>query len=170
MNVRVKIKKASPNVNLPKYQSELAAGFDIEAYIEGDGLLRIAPGERELIRTGLHFQVPPNFELQLRPRSGLALKHGISLTNSPATIDADYNGEVKVILENRGDRPFVVENGDRICQALIKQVERASFVEVNELGDTHRGEKGFGSTGIKAAFDKAVAQNGEALAKLEDGE
>jgi dUTP pyrophosphatase len=145
MKVNVRIKKASPDVNIPKYQSDMAAGFDIEAYISTPVVIPI--GERRLIGTGLHFQLPPDFELQLRPRSGLALKNGISLTNSPGTIDADYTSEVKVILENRGNAPFVVENGMRICQGVIKQVEKAHFTVVDELTETGRG--GFGSTGTR---------------------
>jgi dUTP pyrophosphatase len=149
MKVCVRVKKASPDVNIPQYQSELAAGFDIEAYIKvGDGVFTIPVGGRALIGTGLHFQLPPNYELQLRPRSGLALKNGISLTNSPATIDADYTGEVKVILENRGSQPFVVEHGMRICQGVVKQVEKAHFMVVEELSETERGAGGFGSTSV----------------------
>jgi dUTP pyrophosphatase len=157
MKVNVRIKKATPDVRLPKYQSDLAAGFDIEAYIgagEGEIVNRkwsitIPIGERRLIGTGLHFQLPPDFELQLRPRSGLALNHGITLTNSPATIDADFTGEVKVILENRGNRPFVVEDGMRICQGVINKVEKAQFTVVEELSQTARGVGGFGSSGVK---------------------
>jgi dUTP pyrophosphatase len=146
MKVNVRIKKASPDVNLPKYQSDMAAGFDIEAHISTPVILPI--GERRLIGTGLHFQLPPDFELQLRPRSGLALKHGITLTNAPATIDADFTGEVKVIVENRGNAPFVVENGMRICQGVINKVEKAHFSVVEELSETNRGSGGFGSTNV----------------------
>jgi dUTP pyrophosphatase len=149
MRVNVRVKKASPDVNLPKYQTELSAGFDIEAYIEAGKEVIIPVGERRLIGTGLHFQLPPQFELQLRPRSGLALKHGITLTNAPATIDADFTGEVKVILENRGNQPFVVENGMRICQGVVKQFETAKFTLVDELAPTDRGNGGFGSSGVK---------------------
>lgn len=156
--VPVKIKRLTPDVRLPKYQTELAAGFDIEAYIgdgEGDRKINgykdavvIRPGERKLISTGLSFQVPHGYELQLRPRSGLALNHGISLTNSPATIDADFTGEVRVILENRGNNPFVVADGDRVAQGVIAEAPQAIFVEVDELGETERGDGGFGSTGV----------------------
>jgi dUTP pyrophosphatase len=147
MKVNVRIKKASPDVNIPKYQSDMAAGFDIEAHISTPVVIPI--GERRLIGTGLHFQLPPDFELQLRPRSGLALKHGITLTNSPGTIDADYTSEVKVILENRGNAPFIVENGMRICQGVINQIEKAHFSLVEELSETARGNGGFGSSGVK---------------------
>jgi dUTP pyrophosphatase len=146
MKVNVRIKKASPDVNLPKYQSDMAAGFDIEAHINTPVVIPI--GERRLIGTGLHFQLPPDFELQLRPRSGLALKNGITLTNAPATIDADFVGEVKVIVENRGNAPFVVENGMRICQGVINKVEKAQFSIVEELSETTRGNSGFGSSGV----------------------
>jgi dUTP pyrophosphatase len=148
MKVNVRIKKASPDVNLPKYQSDMAAGFDIEAYINTPVIIPM--GERRLIGTGLHFQLPPDYELQLRPRSGLALKNGITLTNAPATIDADFAGEVKVIVENRGNAPFVVENGMRICQGVINQVEKAQFTVVEELSQTARGTCGFGSSGVKS--------------------
>jgi dUTP pyrophosphatase len=146
MKVNVRIKKASPDVNLPKYQSDLAAGFDIEAHISTPVVIPI--GERRLIGTGLHFQLPPDFELQLRPRSGLAINHGITLTNAPATIDADFTGEVRVIVENRGNTPFVVENGMRICQGVINKVEKAHFSIVEELSETARGTGGFGSTSV----------------------
>jgi dUTP pyrophosphatase len=146
MKVNVRIKKASPDVNLPKYQSDFAAGFDIEAYISTPVVIPI--GERRLIGTGLHFQLPPDFELQLRPRSGLALKHGITLTNTPGTVDADFTGEVKVIVENRGNAPFVVENGMRICQGVINKIEKAQFSLVEELSETNRGAGGFGSTNV----------------------
>jgi dUTP pyrophosphatase len=146
MKVNVRIKKASPDVNIPKYQSDMAAGFDIEAHISTPVVIPI--GERRLIGTGLHFQLPPDFELQLRPRSGLALKNGITLTNAPATIDADFTGEVKVIVENRGNAPFVVENGMRICQGVINKVEKAQFSIVEELSETARGTGGFGSSGV----------------------
>jgi deoxyuridine 5'-triphosphate nucleotidohydrolase len=146
MRVNVRVMKAAPEVNLPKYQSDFAAGFDIEAFITTP--ITIPIGERRLIGTGLHFQLPPDYELQLRPRSGLALKNGITLTNAPATIDADFIGEVKVILENRGNAPFVVENGMRICQGVINQVEKAQFSIVEELSQTERGAGGFGSTNV----------------------
>jgi dUTP pyrophosphatase len=146
MKVNVRIKKASPDVSLPKYQSDMAAGFDIEAHINTPVIIPI--GERRLIGTGLHFQLPPDFELQLRPRSGLALKNGITLTNAPATIDADFTGEVKVILENRGNAPFVVEDRMRICQGVINQIEKAQFTVVEELSVTARGSGGFGSTNV----------------------
>jgi dUTP pyrophosphatase len=149
MKVNVRVKKAAPDVNLPKYQSDLAAGFDIEAYIGAGRTIMIPPGERRLIGTGLHVQLPPNFELQLRPRSGLALKNGITLTNSPGTIDADFTGEVGVILENRGDKLFVVEHGMRICQGVVKQFEKAHFTIVDELAETERGPGSFGHTGTK---------------------
>jgi deoxyuridine 5'-triphosphate nucleotidohydrolase len=149
LRVNVRVKKTAPDVNLPKYQTELAAGFDIEAYIGAGETITIPVGERVLIGTGLCVQLPPKFELQLRPRSGLALKNGITLTNSPATIDADYTGEVKVILENRGSQPFVVENGMRICQGVVKQFETAKFTLVEELAPTDRGIGGFGSSGVK---------------------
>jgi dUTP pyrophosphatase len=156
--VNVKIKRLTPDAVTPQYATSGAAGFDIEAYIgdgEGDGAVNgykdaiiIPPGERRLIGTALAFGIPDGYEMQLRPRSGSALKYGISLTNSPATIDSDFTGEVKVILENRGDIPFVVADGDRIAQGVIAPVVRANFSVVDELSDTERGDCGFGSTGV----------------------
>jgi dUTP pyrophosphatase len=146
MNLRVKIKRLHDAAVIPQYQSQGAAGFDLHAV----GNHKVDQGERVLIPIGLSFELPPNFELQLRPRSGLAWRNGISLTNSPATIDSDFRGEVQVILENRGDGVFFIDSGDRIAQAVIAPVEQAHFVEVDELGETSRGSNGFGSSGVKA--------------------
>jgi dUTP pyrophosphatase len=107
----------------------------------------IEPGERQLVPTGLSVAVPAGYEMQLRPRSGLALKHGITLPNTPATIDADYRGEIQVIMINLGTEPFTVHRGDRIAQMLVQKVERVEFREVTELPPSDRGEGGFGSTG-----------------------
>jgi dUTP pyrophosphatase len=128
---------------LPVRATAQAAGMDLVAAVE----VSLAPGERKLVPTGLKVAVPAGYELQLRPRSGLALKHGITLPNTPATIDADYRGELQVILMNLGHEPFTVRRGDRIAQMLVQRVETAAFREVEVLPESGRGEGGFGSTG-----------------------
>ena len=130
---------------LPTYATAGAAGMDLLAAVEHP--VTIGPGERALIPTGLIIALPPGHELQVRPRSGLALRHGIVLPNSPGTIDEDYRGEVQVIMMNAGTEPFVVERGMRIAQAVLAPVVRARWHEVAELGFTTRAEGGFGSTG-----------------------
>ena len=131
---------------LPVYASKLAAGADVKAYIEMD--LIIAPGSSALVPTGLKAAIPPGYEIQVRPRSGLALKDQVTVLNSPGTIDADYRGEIKVILINHGKKDFVVKRGMRIAQIVIASVCQARFVEVSELADTERGSNGFGHTGV----------------------
>ncbi|MBC2861844.1 MULTISPECIES: dUTP diphosphatase [Stappia] len=130
---------------LPSYQSEEAAGMDLLAAVEAP--LVIAPGARALVPTGIAIALPPHTEAQVRPRSGLAARHGVTVLNTPGTIDPDYRGEVKVILINLGDEPFTVERGSRIAQMVVAPVARAELIEVNELDETRRGEGGFGSTG-----------------------
>lgn len=122
-----------------------AAGMDVRAAVGEQ--LTLLPGQRALIPTGFAIAVPPGFEAQIRPRSGLALKHGIAIANSPGTIDADYRGEVKIILANLGNAPFHVARGDRVAQMVIAPVSRARWVECDELSDTARGSGGFGHTG-----------------------
>nr|C6E2P3.1 RecName: Full=Deoxyuridine 5'-triphosphate nucleotidohydrolase; Short=dUTPase; AltName: Full=dUTP pyrophosphatase [Geobacter sp. M21] len=140
--VRIKRLRATP---LPGYMTEHAAGVDLCASLSADFVL--SPGERALVPTGLAIELPPGFEAQVRPRSGLALRHGIALVNSPGTIDADYRGEIGVILINLGSAPFTVSDGERIAQMVFARCERAEFIEVEELGDTARGAGGFGHTG-----------------------
>ncbi|WP_434054511.1 MAG: dUTP diphosphatase [Roseibium sp.] len=130
---------------LPAYQSDLAAGLDLVAAV--DTPLLLAPGERALVPTGLAMALPAGFEAQVRPRSGLAAKHGITVLNTPGTIDADYRGEVKVILINLGDTTFEVARGERIAQMVIAPVLQAVITEVETLSETQRGAGGFGSTG-----------------------
>ncbi|MGB9577196.1 MAG: dUTP diphosphatase [Candidatus Micrarchaeia archaeon] len=142
--VKVKVAPHGKGITFPQYMTEGSAGADLRAAVEEEVV--IAPGETALIPTGLHFEIPRGYEMQLRPRSSLALK-GVTLPNSPATIDCDYRGECKVILLNLGSKPFTVRRGDRIAQAVLARVERASFVEEEELSGTARGEGGFGSTG-----------------------
>jgi len=131
---------------MPVYATAHAAGMDISACI--DAPVTVEPFSTALIPTGLSIELPEGFEAQLRPRSGLALRHMISLPNTPATIDADYRGEVKVILINYGREPFTVSNGDRIAQMVVARVDRVEFEEVDSLSDTHRGAGGFGHTGV----------------------
>ncbi len=147
MDVRIAIARLPEGAGLPlpAYMSELAAGADVCAAVTDD--LTIAPGMRALVPTGFSIAVPAGFEAQIRPRSGLALKAGITIMNAPGTIDADYRGSVGVILANLGAEPFVVRRGDRIAQMVIAPVSRAAFEEVDALPDTVRGDGGFGSTG-----------------------
>jgi dUTP pyrophosphatase len=147
-SVPVQFRRLVPRVQLPAYQTPLAAGMDLCACI--DAPVEIQPGRIALISCGFAMALPEGFEAQVRPRSGLASKHGISMPNAPGTIDADYRGEVKVPLINLGREPFVVEDGMRIAQMVIARVERAQIVEVERLDDTVRGEGGFGSTGTAA--------------------
>jgi dUTP pyrophosphatase len=130
---------------LPTYQSDEAAGMDLVAAVEAP--LVIAPGSRAMVPTGIAIALPPGTEAQVRPRSGLAARHGVTVLNTPGTVDADYRGEIKVILINLGHEPFTVERGSRIAQMVVAPVSRARLVEVGELEETARGEGGFGSTG-----------------------
>jgi dUTP pyrophosphatase len=132
-----------PGAQLPAYQTPGAAGMDVCC----TDSVRLAPGERALVGTGLRIAVPPGFEAQMRPRSGLALRHGLSMANSPGTIDSDYRGELKVILINHGTQPIAFEAGERIGQLVVAPVVRAEWDVVEELPETGRGEGGFGSTG-----------------------
>ncbi len=141
------IKRLSKNVILPKYETEGSSGLDLAANI--DQQIEILPGKSEVIPTGLAVAIPKNFEVQIRPRSGLAANNQISVLNTPGTIDADYRGELKVILINLSDKVFVVEKGLRIAQMVLCPVIKATLIEVTELENTERGSGGFGSTGIK---------------------
>jgi len=132
---------------LPTYHSEHAAGLDVVAGVPEDAPVGLAPGARALIPTGFALELPPGYEAQLRPRSGLALKSGVTVLNSPGTIDADYRGEVKVLLVNLGSEPFTVRRAERIAQLVVARVEHVRIEPVSELGGTSRGEGGFGSTG-----------------------
>jgi dUTP pyrophosphatase len=132
---------------LPAYETSGAAGMDLRAAVAEDTPTILRPGERAMVPTGLTIALPQGYEAQVRPRSGLAAKHGVTCLNSPGTIDADYRGEVKVILINHGQEPFVITRGERIAQMVISPVTQAVFQEVTELDDTSRGAGGFGSTG-----------------------
>ncbi|MFC3612377.1 dUTP diphosphatase [Lutimaribacter marinistellae] len=138
---------ADPDVPLPSYETPGAAGADLRANLPDRGSLRLEPGARALIPTGLRIEIPDGFEIQLRPRSGLALKHGVTLPNSPGTIDSDYRGPLGVILLNAGHDTVEVMHGDRIAQIVVAPVVQARFDLVDQLGETQRGTGGFGSTG-----------------------
>lgn len=144
MEIKVINKGRQP---LPEYATTLSAGLDLRANI--DSSITLNPMERQLIGTGLYIALPPGYEAQVRPRSGLALKHGITVLNTPGTIDADYRGEVKVLLVNLSNVPFVVNEGERIAQLVVAKHEHAEFVVVEELDDTERGAGGYGHTGVK---------------------
>lgn len=133
---------------LPQYATAQSAGLDLKAFLP-DGPVTLAPLERGLVKTGLFIELPAGHEAQVRPRSGLALKHGITVLNSPGTIDADYRGEICVILINLSSEPFVINDGERIAQLVVARHEQAELVAVSELSDTERGAGGFGHTGTK---------------------
>jgi dUTP pyrophosphatase len=149
MNVPVQVKRLphSEGLPLPGYATPGAAGMDLLAAVQAPLVLQ--PGARTLVPTGLAIALPPGFELQVRPRSGLALKNGIVLPNSPGTVDEDYRGELQVIVMNAGTEPFIIERGMRIAQAVLAPVVRVAWTEVAELDETQRGAGGFGSTGTR---------------------
>lgn len=144
--MKVKIVNRSPFA-LPQYATPLSAGMDLRACLAEP--LTLASLQRALVPTGLFIELPAGCEAQIRPRSGLAAKHGISIVNAPGTIDADYRGEIKIILVNLSDTPFVVQPGERIAQMVIARHERVEWTPVDELDDTARGAGGFGSTGVR---------------------
>lgn len=144
--VRIKRLPHGQGLDLPRYETALAAGCDVRAAVDAPVVLK--PGERFMTPTGIAIALPPGWEAQMRPRSGLAAKYGVSCVNAPGTIDADYRGELKVILINHGTEDFTINRGDRIGQMVIGPVWQARFEEVDELDDTERGHGGFGSTGV----------------------
>ncbi|MBV8637867.1 MAG: dUTP diphosphatase [Candidatus Eremiobacteraeota bacterium] len=146
--VRVALKRLpeSQDLPLPSYMSDLAAGADLYAAVRDD--ITLEPGMRALVPTGIAIALPPGYEAQIRPRSGLALKSGVTCLNTPGTIDADYRGHVQVLLVNLGKEPAVIKRGDRIAQMIVAPVNRAEFSVVEELPDSLRGANGFGSTGV----------------------
>lgn len=146
VKLEIRRKPGCEDLPLPRYQTDGSSGVDLHAAVEED--LELEPGKVSLVPTGIHIAVPPGYEAQVRPRSGLALKHGITVLNSPGTVDSDYRAEVGVILANLGDEPFVVERGMRVAQMVIARTCRADIVEVEELSETERQFGGFGSTGL----------------------
>lgn len=143
--MKVRFTKLTPSAMVPKYASDGASGLDLHADV---GAV-IAPGDRALVRTGIAIELPAGFEAQVRPRSGLALKYGITVLNSPGTVDADYRGDIGVILQNNGTDSFIVRQGDRIAQLVIAPVTRIELDEAESLSESDRGTEGFGSTGTK---------------------
>ena len=143
--VKILVKKINPKVKLPSYKTDGSSGMDLMAFL--DKPISILPQQSKLIPTGLFIAIPENTEVQIRPRSGLAVRNNISVLNTPGTVDSDYRGELKVILYNHGNQKFVVKNEDRIAQMVLMPIIKASFEEVENLPETIRGEGGFGSTG-----------------------
>lgn len=150
MKVQIVNKSFNP---LPTYSTEYSVGMDLRANLKNeegnDKVISIVPGERVLIPTGLYLSIPYGYEGQIRPRSGLAVKYGLTVLNSPGTIDADYRGEIKVCLINHGNDTFAIHHGDRIAQIVFAKVEQVQLIEVDKLDDTERGVGGFGHTGVK---------------------
>lgn len=146
MNLAVKFKRV-PGINLPEYKTAGAAGADVKAFIKEDIIIK--PGDVECVPTGLFLEIPNGYEIQIRPRSGLAATNKITVLNSPGTIDSDYRGEIKVILYNASDTEFVIHNGDRIAQMVLAPYVTAVFEPVESLEETERGDGGFGHTGTK---------------------
>ncbi len=151
MALRVEIKKLDHfgDLELPKYETVLAAGADLRAAVPSDVPMVLEPGARALVPTGMAMALPAGYEAQIRPRSGLAYKHGITCLNTPGTIDADYRGEVKVLLINHGAEAFTINRGERIAQMVIAPITQPDFELVSDLSETARGAGGFGSTGVK---------------------
>lgn len=145
--IKVLVKKLKPSVKLPSYKTDGASGMDLMAYI--DKSIELKPGESCLVPTGLSVAFPKEYEIQIRPRSGLAAKESIGVLNSPGTIDSDYRGEIKIILFNHGSKDFIINNGDRVAQMVLVPILKMELEEVDNLPDTLRGEGGFGSTGKK---------------------
>ena len=145
--VKILIKKTNKEVTTPKYKTDGSSGVDLSAFLEKKVVIK--PNSSELIPTGLQVAIPEEFEIQIRPRSGLAAKESIGVLNSPGTIDSDYRGELKIILFNHGKEDFIINNGDRIAQMVLVPIVKMEFEEVDSLPDTVRGQGGFGSTGKK---------------------
>ncbi len=147
--VRFRRLEGNADLPIPAYATAGAAGFDLRAAVPNDAPLLLRPGERLLVPTGFACAVPHGYEIQVRPRSGLAVKHGVTVTNTPGTVDSDYRGPLMVCLINLGAEPFAISRGDRIAQAVVALAPQLTLIEVEDLEATVRGEGGFGSTGIK---------------------
>jgi len=146
VTLRVKRLEGNKDMALPSYETDGASGLDLRAAVEGE--LTLHPGDIRLVPTGLAISLPPGYEAQIRPRSGLALKHGVGMVNSPGTVDSDYRGEIGLVLINWGRAPFVIKRGDRIAQMVVSRVSRAQVLEADRLETTERGEGGFGHSGV----------------------
>ena len=149
LKIEIKQLENFGDLQMPAYETDLAAGVDLRAAIDADTPLILRPGDRALVATGFAMALPTGYEAQIRPRSGLAYKHGISVVNSPGTVDADYRGEVKILLINHGTENFTVNRGERIAQMVVAPVTQATFEIVDTLSETARGAGGYGSTGMK---------------------
>ena len=147
LNIEIKPLEHFGDLALPKYETALAAGADLRAALADDTPMTLNPGQRALVPTGFAMALPAGYEAQIRPRSGLAYKHGITCLNAPGTIDADYRGEVKVLLINHGEAAFTITRGERIAQMVIAPITQPDFIQVTNLSETERGAGGFGSTG-----------------------
>lgn len=165
VHVRVLRLPHATGLPLPAYQTDGAAGLDLLAALDVQHPLTLASGARALVPTGLILELPPGYEAQVRPRSGLALRHGVTVLNSPGTIDSDYRGEVQVILANLGQAPFDLRRGERIAQLVISPVTHAALVEVNEVSNTLRGKGGFGSTGKSSSNENVGSRKSSAEKK-----
>ena len=143
--IKVRQDETCRDISLPRYMSDSASGLDLRAAVKEETVF--GPGKRMLVPTGLFIEVPPGYEAEIRPRSGLAIKHGLSIVNAPGTIDADYRGEVGIILINLGEEPFIIRRGERIAQMVIKEIVRAELLEEDQLSETGRNSGGFGHTG-----------------------
>ncbi|MFC1667763.1 dUTP diphosphatase [Chlamydiota bacterium] len=146
IQVNITQQESCSDLPLPRYMSDFSSGLDLYAAV--DLPVTLEPGQRRLIKTGIHIEIPYGYEAQVRPRSGLALKHGISIVNTPGTIDADYRGEIGIILINLGDEPFRISRGDRIAQLIFQEVVQAQLSIVPQLNETARASGGFGHTGV----------------------
>ena len=142
---KILIKRLSKEVSLPKYETSGSSGMDLAAFVTAE--VNIQPGKKAIIPTGLTLSIPKGYEVQIRPRSGLAAKYNISVLNTPGTVDSDYRGEIKIIIYNHGNKKFEIKNGDRVAQMILTPVLKFDFEEVKELSTTIRGSGGFGSTG-----------------------
>jgi dUTP pyrophosphatase len=147
VTIRMKRLDGNQDIALPSYETDGASGLDLRAAVDGE--LTLHPGEIRLVPTGLAISLPVGYEAQIRPRSGLALKHGVGMVNSPGTIDSDYRGEIGLVLTNWGNAPFVIKRGDRIAQMIVARVSRAEVLEVDRLEPTSRGKGGFGHSGVE---------------------
>ena len=143
--IKILVKKFDKNIKLPTYKTSGSSGMDLVAHIKNK--ITISPGKTAMIPTGIAMAIPKNYEIQIRPRSGLAAKNNISVLNTPGTVDSDYRGEIKIILINLGKKPFIVKYGDRIAQMVLCPISKVKFLEVESLPKTIRGKSGFGSTG-----------------------
>jgi dUTP pyrophosphatase len=168
IQIRIQREPGCGDLPLPKYQTDGASGMDLCAAVESQVILQ--PGEWKLVSTGIRISVPEHYEAQVRPRSGLAFKHGVGVLNAPGTVDSDYRGVVSVILFNFGDEPFVISRGDRIAQMVVQKVVRAEWIESEALDKTERKSGGFGSTGVESVRGEHLVGSRAKTRRLKDRE